>query len=296
MGRVSHMITQEQIVFLNKQYLPIGQANVSVLDRGFLFGDGIYEVIPVFGSKPLREDEHLSRLDNSLRRVGMDNPYQRSEWQQLFQVIIEKNPGEDRAIYLQITRGHYDVRDLSVPEKQELTVFVMVMHVNPVDISVIEKGLRAVTVDDFRWHACDIKSISLMANVMLKQKAIEAGVDDALLVRDGNATEGTASNLFIVKDRVLVTPPKSNLLLPGITRDLVVELAEKNNIRCEMRDIAKHELSLADEIWLTSSTREIAPIVELDGNPVGDGKAGDCWRSLMNYYQLYKKDLREGKV
>ena len=290
------MSTQEKIVFLNKQYLPVDQANVSVLDRGFLFGDGVYEVIPVFGSKPLREDEHLSRLGNSLQRVGMDNPYERSEWHQLFQVILEKNPGEDRAIYLQVTRGHYDIRDLSVPEKQELTVFVMVMHVKSVDISVIEKGITAVTVDDFRWHACDIKSISLMANVMLKQKAIEAGVDDAILVREGIATEGTASNLFIVKDHVLVTPPKSNLLLPGITRDLVVELAEKNNIRSEVRDIADHELSIADEIWLTSSTREIAPIVELDGKPVGDGKAGDCWRSLMNYYQLYKKDLREGKV
>ena len=153
-----------------------------------------------------------------------------------------------------------------------------------------------MTVDDFRWHACDIKSISLMANVMLKQKAIEAGVDDAILVRDGIATEGTASNLFIVKDNVLVTPPKSNLLLPGITRDLVVELAEKNNIQCEVRDVAEHELSVADEIWLTSSTREIAPIVELNGKPVGDGRAGDYWRSTMNYYQLYKKDLREGKV
>ena len=131
---------------------------------------------------------------------------------------------------------------------------------------------------------------------MLKQKAIEAGVDDAILVRENNAMEGTASNLFIVKNNVLITPPKSNLLLPGITRDLVVELAQKNNIQCEVRDITEDELSSADEIWLTSSTREVAPVITLNGNAVGDGVAGDCWKKMINYYQLYKQDLRNGKI
>ena len=290
------MEAQEKIVFLNKQYLPISQAKVSVLDRGFLFGDGVYEVIPVFGSRPLREEEHLQRLGNSLQRVCLDNPYTDSEWCQLFQVILEKNPGEDRAIYLQVTRGHHMIRDLSVTEKQAQTVFVMVMPVKAIDIAVIEEGLTAVTVDDFRWHACDIKSISLIANVMLRQKATEAKVDDAILIRDGIATEGTASNLFIVKNDVVITPPKSNLLLPGITRDLVVELAENNNIRCEVREVTEQELDSADEIWLTSSTREIAPVIELNGSPVGDGKAGACWRAMINHYQLFKQTLREGKV
>lgn len=287
------MATQEKIVFLNDQYLPIDQAKISVLDRGFLFGDGIYEVIPVFGSKPLREDEHLQRLANSMQRVGLDNPHSKTEWSRLFHEILEKNPGEDRAIYLQVTRGHYAIRDLSVSEKYAPTVFMMVMPVATIDIAVIEKGMEVVTVDDFRWHACDIKSTSLIANVMLRQEAAEAGVDDAILVRDGFATEGTASNLFIVKDNVIITPPKSNLLLPGITRDLVVELAEKNNIRCEVREISENELSSADEIWLTSSTKEIAPIIKLNGHPVGQGKAGDCWRMMINYYQQYKKELRQ---
>ena len=287
------MATQEKIVFLDNQFLPIDQAHVSVLDRGFLFGDGVYEVIPVFSSKPLRENEHLLRLENSLRSVGLDNPYSKSEWSQLFQEILDKNPGEDRAIYLQVTRGHYEIRDLTLTEKQRLTVFVMVMPVKTIDIAVIEKGLAAVTVDDFRWHACDIKSISLIANVMLRQKATEAGVEDAILIRDGFATEGTASNLFIVKDDVLITPPKSNLVLPGITRDLIVELAEKNNIRCEVRDISEQELGAADEVWLTSSTREIAPVIELNGSPVGDGKAGNYWRTMINHYQSFKQALRE---
>jgi len=290
------METQEKIVFLNKQYLPISQAKVSVLDRGFLFGDGVYEVIPVFGSRPLREEEHLQRLANSLQRVGLDNPYTDSEWRQLFQVVLEKNPGEDRAIYLQVTRGHHLIRDLRVTENQAQTVFVMVMPVKAIDIAVIEKGLTAVTVDDFRWHACDIKSISLIANVMLRQKATEAKVDDAIMIRDGIATEGTASNLFIVQNDVVITPPKSNLLLPGITRDLVIELAEKNNIRCEVREITEQELTSADEIWLTSSIREIAPVIEVNGSPVGDGKAGDCWRAMINHYQLFKQTLREDKV
>ena len=287
------MATQEKIVFLDNQFLPIDQAHVSVLDRGFLFGDGVYEVIPVFSSKPLRENEHLLRLENSLRSVGLDNPYSKSEWSQLFQEILDKNPGEDRAIYLQVTRGHYEIRDLTLTEKQRLTVFVMVMPVKTIDIAVIEKGLAAVTVDDFRWHACDIKSISLIANVMLRQKATEAGVEDAILIRDGFATEGTASNLFIVKEDVLITPPKSNLVLPGITRDLIVELAEKNNIRCEVRDISELELGTADEVWLTSSTREIAPVIELNGSPVGDGKAGNYWRTMINHYQSFKQALRE---
>ena len=290
------MSAQDKIVFLNKQYLPIDQAKISVLDRGFLYGDGVYEVIPVFGSKPLREDDHLLRLGNSLQRVCLDNPYSKSEWHQLFQVILEKNPGEDRAIYLQITRGQYDIRDLSVSEKQQLTVFVMVMPVTAIDIAVIEKGLSAVTTDDFRWHACDIKSISLIANVMLRQKATEAGVDDAILIRDGFATEGTASNLFIVKDDVLITPPKSNLLLPGITRNLVVELAENNNIRCEERNIAEDELVTADEVWLTSSTRELAPVITLNNSPVGNGKAGEYWRIMIDHYQSYKQELREGRA
>ncbi|MCK5002106.1 MAG: D-amino acid aminotransferase [Gammaproteobacteria bacterium] len=283
----------EKIVFLNGEYLPVEQATVSVLDRGFLFGDGIYEVIPVFGLKPLRVDEHLQRLQNSLSRISLDNPFDDESWKQIFDCLLEKNPGEDRAIYLQITRGAHPVRDLKIQAENRPTIFMMVLQVGVVDVTELEKGIKTVTIDDFRWHACDIKSISLVANVMLREQATQSGVVDAILVREGYVTEGTASNLFMVKNDVLITPPTSQHLLPGITRDLVLELAEENGIACEVRQIAEAELESADEIWLTSSTREIAPVVNLNGKDVADAKAGPMWKKMINIYQQYKQELRQ---
>ena len=283
----------ERIVFLNGEYLPVEQATVSVLDRGFLFGDGIYEVIPVFGVKPLRVDEHLQRLQNSLSRISLDNPFDDEAWKQIFDQLLEKNPGEDRAIYLQITRGAHPVRDLKIQSENRPTIFMMVLQVGAVDVAELEKGIETVTMDDFRWHACDIKSISLVANVMLREQATQSGVVDAILVREGYVTEGTASNFFMVKDGVLYTPPTSQHLLPGITRDLVLELAKENGISCEVRQIAESELESADEIWLTSSTREIAPVVNLNGKDVADAKAGPVWKKMINIYQQYKQVLRQ---
>ena len=283
----------EKIVFLNGEYLPVEQATVSVLDRGFLFGDGVYEVIPVFGLKPLRVDEHLQRLQNSLSRISMDNPYEAEAWKQFFDDLLVKNPGDDRAIYLQITRGVHSVRDLKIQSENRPTIFMMVLQVGAVNMIDLEKGIEAVTIDDFRWHACDIKSISLVANVMLREQAAQSGVVDAILVRDGYVTEGTASNLIMVKDGVLFTPPGSQHLLPGITRDLVLELAQENGINCEIRQIAEAELELADEIWLTSSTREIAPVIRLNGKDVANAKAGPIWKKMINIYQQYKELLRQ---
>ena len=283
----------EKIVFLNGEYLPVEQATVSVLDRGFLFGDGVYEVIPVFGLKPLRVDEHLQRLQNSLSRISMDNPYEAEEWKRIFDELLERNPGDDRAIYLQITRGAHTVRDLKIQSENQPTIFMMVLQVGAVNMSDLEKGIETVTIDDFRWHACDIKSISLVANVMLREQATQSGVVDAILIRDGYVTEGTASNLIMVKDGVLYTPPTSQHLLPGITRDLVLELAQENGVECEVRQIAEAELESADEIWLTSSTREIAPVIRLNGKDVADAKAGPVWKIMINIYQQYKQELRQ---
>ena len=283
----------EKIIFLNGEYMPVEQATVSVLDRGFLFGDGIYEVIPVFGLKPLRVDEHLQRLQNSLSRISLDNPYDNDAWKLIFDHLLEINPGDDRAIYMQITRGAHPVRDLKIQEEYKPTVFMMVLQVGAVDLAVLEKGIETVTIDDFRWHACDIKSISLVANVMLREQATQSGVVDAVLVRDGFVTEGTASNFFMVKNDVLITPPVSRHLLPGITRDLVLELAKENGIECEIRQIAESELDSADEIWLTSSTREIAPVIRLNGKDVADAKAGLMWKKVMAIYQQYKQVLRQ---
>ncbi len=283
----------DNIVYLNGEFKPIESACVSVMDRGFLFGDGVYEVIPVFGDKLLRVDEHLQRLQNSLRKVSMANPHSGDEWKQLFRRLLDKNPGDDRAVYLQVTRGAYPRRDLSIDKQYPPTVFLMVLHVDAVSAESLESGISAITVEDFRWRNCDIKSVSLIANVMLKQQATEANAVDAILVRDGKVTEGTASNVFIVTQGVIATPPKSECLLPGITRDLVIDIARDNKFAYEERDIEENELLRADEIWLTSSTREVAPVVRLNGRPVGDGKAGPMWYKVVEHYQQYKQALRD---
>lgn len=266
------------------------------MDRGFLFGDGIYEVIPVFGNRLLRLDAHLARLQNSLDRISLKNPHDDKAWLDIFSLLLEKNPGEDRAVYLQISRGHYVKRDLSSSNDMPPTIFAMILHVTPPDITAMAAGIAVITVDDFRWNACDIKSTSLVANVMLRQQASDAGVEDAILIRDGRVTEGTASNVFLVKDGVLVTPPTGRQLLPGITRDLIIEIARNNTIMVEEREIQETELYDADEIWMTSSTREIAPVISLNDKVVGAGKAGELWLRMMNLYQQYKQDLRDGTV
>lgn len=281
------------IVYLNGEYQPIETATVSVMDRGFLFGDGVYEVIPVFGGKMLRLQEHLNRLQNSLNRISLVNPNNTEGWFAIFSQLLQKNAGEDRAIYLQISRGAYTRRDLSIDANYPPTVFAMVLQVTPPAVDVASAGIAVITVDDFRWNACDIKSTSLVASVMLRQQATEADVQDAILIKDCTVTEGTASNVFIVKNNVLITPPTGTQLLPGITRDLVVEIAEKSNILVEERVVREAELYTADEIWMTSSTREIAPVIKLNGEAVGSGVAGSMWKRVMDLYQQYKQELRQ---
>ena len=282
----------DSTVYLNGEYLPREKACVSVLDRGFLFGDGVYEVIPVFGGKMLRVDEHLERLQRSLDRVSLHSPLTSEQLKVVFNELLDKNPGDDRSVYLQITRGVLPVRDLSLGVTPTPTIFAMVNDIKPVDPVKLEQGIDAITIADFRWKACDIKSISLIANVMLRLQANQENVTDAIMVRDGVVTEGTASNIFMVRDGVLVTPPKSDCLLPGITRDLVLELANKHGIEVQERDIKEDELMQADEVWLTSSTREIAPVVSVNKQPVGEGVAGPVWRKVLAIYKNYKQELR----
>lgn len=275
--------------------MPVEQASVSVMDRGFLFGDGVYEVVPVFGDKLLRVDEHLKRLQNSLDRISLSNPHSDDEWAEIFSGLLKKNTGGDRAIYLQISRGVYPKRDLAIKPGYPATVFAMVLQVTPPDIERVSAGITVITVDDFRWQACDIKSTSLVANVMLKQQAAAAEVDDAILIKNCMVSEGTASNVFIVKNNVLITPPTGHKLLPGITRELVIEIAKNNAILVEEREVKEAELYTADEIWMTSSTREIAPVVRLNGEAVGGGVAGEMWQRVTDLYQQYKQQLRSNK-
>lgn len=286
------------IVYLNGQYQAIENATISVMDRGFLFGDGVYEVIPVFGGNLLALDKHLRRLQNSLDRISLSNPCDRDEWSNIFSELLKQNVGEDRAIYLQVSRGAYAKRDLSIQTPDGVqyppTVFAMVLQVTPPDLELISAGISVITVDDFRWNACDIKSTSLVANVMLKQQAAAAEVEDAILIKNAMVSEGTASNVFIVKNDVLITPPTGHKLLPGITRDLVIEIAKNNTILVEEREVKEAELFTADEIWMTSSTREIAPVIRLNGEKVGSGTAGETWKRMIDLYQRYKQKLRQG--
>lgn len=284
------------LVYLNGEYLPIDQARVSVLDRGFLFGDGVYEVIPAYGGHLLRLDEHMQRLQNSLDGIRLENPLSREQWDRLLSRLLAENPAEDQSVYLQISRGVAPQRDHSFPRPTRATVFVMVNPLKPVDRAQLSIGVSAITLDDIRWQACNIKATALLANALLRQQANDLGAAEAILIRDGFATEGAASNLFIVHDDTLITPPTGPQLLPGITRDLVLELAENNGIACEQRPVGEAELRSADEIWLTSSTKEILPVVELDGEKLANGRSGPMWERMIDIYQAYKAQLRLGQV
>ncbi len=280
-----------KIVYLNGEFLPAEQATVSVLDRGFVFGDGIYEVIPAYGGHLFRLDEHLARLAESLQAVRIDNPLSLPQWRDVIAELVTKNGGGDLSVYLQVTRG-VAVRDHAFPVDVPVTLFLMTSPLKAVANEVYTDGVTAITAEDIRWKYCHIKSISLLGNVMLRQQALDEGAAEAILVRDGKVTEGAASNVFMVSDGMLVTPPKSDYLLPGITRDLILELAGRAGIAFREADFTPQELSGADEIWLTSSTREILPVAKLNGLPVGSGKPGALWLSMITLYQKYKQEIR----
>ena len=282
-------------VYLNGDFLPEEDACVSVLDRGFIFGDGVYEVIPAYGRRPFRLQGHMERLQNSLDGVRIGNPHTQDEWQYLIQKVIDANEGEDQSVYLQITRGAAK-RDHAFPSDVKPTVLIMSNPLSGANAQILKSGVAAITTEDIRWIYCHIKAICLLPNVLLRQKAIDAQSAEAILIRDGLATEGAASNLFVVHEGIIRTPPKGPLLLPGITRDLVIELAAENHIPYEEANILEADLTRADEIWLTSSTKEILAVTQLDGKPVGNGKPGAMWERMYGLYQQYKQRLREGAV
>ena len=274
--------------------MPIEEACIPVLDRGFIFGDGVYEVIPVYSRKPFRLDNHLQRLQHSLDGIRLKNPNSNEQWQHLLAQLIENNKGDDQSIYLHITRG-VAKRDHAFPENVEPTVFMMSNPLLAPPQTHYTSGNAAVTAVDNRWVRCDIKAISLLPNVLLRQQAIDAGALETILLRDGFLTEASASNIFVVKNNVLLAPPKNHLMLPGITYDVVLELAEKNSITYEIRDISEAELRDADEILLTSSTKEVMSITRLDNAQVGDGKPGAMFRKMHQLYQHCKATImRDG--
>lgn len=281
-------------VYLNGEFLPLDEASVSVTDRGFLFGDGVYEVIPVYGGHLFRLQHHLQRLHNSLQGIGMANPHTDSEWREILTRLTAQLGDSDQALYLQVTRGCTDVRDHAWPENIEPTIYARTKTLKTPTTDEKRLGIHAITLDDPRWQHCSIKAITLLANVLARHQAADAGAQEAILIRDGSATEGAASNLFIVKENLLITPPRSDSLLPGITREIVLELAKQHGIPYAEASISANDLRSADEIWMSSSTREILPVLQLDDEAVGNGVAGGVWEEMNALYETCKERLRRG--
>ncbi|ORU91897.1 MAG: D-amino acid aminotransferase [Cycloclasticus sp. symbiont of Bathymodiolus heckerae] len=279
-------------VFLNGDFLPLTEAKVSVLDRGFLFADGVYEVIPAYAGKLFRLQQHLDRLNSSLSAIRMPPVMSDQQWTDVLTELVEPHSQSDQSVYVQVTRGAGANRDHQLPSDYQATTFAMCQSIVTDSLSTIAKGISAITLDDIRWDWCHIKSVALLGNILLKQQASDQNCTEAILLRDGFATEGSASNLFIVKNKQLITPPKSHNLLPGITRDLVLELAIKEGIDCIEREISEQELFNADEIWLTSSTKEIMPVIELNRQAVGNGQPGSFWQRVSISYSQFKETLR----
>jgi D-alanine transaminase len=276
------------MIYLNGEFLPIEEARVPVLDRGFIFGDGVYEVIPVYSRHPFRLKEHLKRLQASLDGIRLKNPHTGAEWSKLIHRLIELNAPEDQSLYLHVTRG-VSKRDHAFPKDVPPTVFMMSTELPTPSVEQVNNGVCAITATDNRWLRCDIKSIALLPNVLLRQLAVDAGCVETVLLRDEFVTEGAASNIFVVRAGVLLAPPKNHLMLAGITYDVVLELAAASRIRCEVREISEYELRTAQEIWMTSSTKEILAITRLDNRPVGDGRPGPMFRQMYRHYQDYKE-------
>ena len=276
-------------VYLNGEFLEADQAKVSVFDRGFLLGDGVYEVLPVYAGQCFQLKGHLLRLQASLDGVRMQNPLSDSEWTLMIEQLIKLHGGGNQSLYLQVTRG-VAPRDHVFPEGVTSTAFAMSNPLHAVPKEYKTQGVAAITLPDIRWQNCNIKAITLLPNSLLKQQAHEAGALEALLIRDGYLTEGAASNAYAVIDGTIYTAPKDEKVLPGITREVVIDIAQANNIPLVEQAVTAQQLKEADEVWISSSTKEVVPITTLDGDAVGNGRPGSVWKKMDTLYQQYKKN------
>ena len=278
--------------YVDGAFLPLAEARVSPMDRGFLFGDGAYEVIPVYSRRAFRLDEHVARLANTLAAMRLANPHSADEWKAIILEIVARNPWDDQSVYLQVTRGADTKRNHAFPGPEvKPTVFLMSEPLITPSAEQLASGIAAVSAADIRWLRCDLKTVSMLANCLLRQHAIDHGCMETVLFRDSFLTEGAASSIFVCKDGVLLVPPKSHLMLPGITYDVVLELARSHGMKHEVREVLEAEVRSADELWMTSSTKEVLPITSLDGRAVGDGKPGPMGRQMYAWYQDFKNTV-----
>ncbi len=275
------------IVYLNGSFLPLPDAKVSVLDRGFIFGDGVYELVPVYAREPFRLPHHLARLQRSLDGIGLPNPHTNAQWEAIIRDLVARQPFADQGVYFQITRGAAK-RDHTFPQGVPPTVFMMSNPLATPTREQVDRGVAVVTAEDNRWHRCDLKTISLLGNVLMRQFAAEHGAVETVMFRDGYLTEASASNVLVVIGGTVVVPPKDNLILPGITYDAAVEFAGDVGVPVVTRPVPRAEALAADEMWLSSSTKEVLAVTTVDGKPFAGGAPGPVFRKIWDAFQKRK--------
>jgi D-alanine transaminase len=281
------MIDADRVVYLNGEFLPLGNAKISVLDRGFIYGDGVYEVVPVYARKPFRMPQHLARLAHSLEGIRLADPL-RDRWTPLIGDLIARQPFDDQAVYLQITRG-VAKRDHAFPQGVTPTVFMMS---NPLVVPTreqVEHGVGVITAEDNRWLRCDLKTTSLVGNVLMRQLAADSEAIETVMFRNGYLTEASASNVLIVRDGRIIAPPKDNLILPGITYDATLEIAKAIGVPLDVRAVTRAEALGADEMWLSSSSKEVLAITRVDGQAFAGGAPGPVFRRVWEAFQARKR-------
>jgi D-alanine transaminase len=279
------------ICYLNGAYLPLAEARVSPFDRAFLFGDAVYEVLPVYASRPFRLREHLDRLNRSLAGIRMPAPLSHGDWAQRCQELIARNAAREAYLYLQVTRGAEFGRNHLWPDDLQPTVFAYITPLEPMPASFLEQGVAAVTAADTRWARRDIKSTALLANILLKKLSADAGAFETIMLENGELTEGSSTSVHVVNNGVIRTPPNGHHILPGTTRDVVTELAARLNLRCETGRVTESQLRGADEIWLAFATRGVLPVTRLDAAPIGGGKPGPLFRRMSSAFTEYAQEL-----
>jgi D-alanine transaminase len=279
------------LCYLNGNYLPLAEARISPLDRGFLYADAVYELMPVYAGRPFRFAAHGERLTRSLAGISMEDPHTREEWRAILAGLIERNGGGDCYVYWQVTRGAQLGRSHAPLPHIPRTVFAFCAPLPLAAAEVLDKGVSCVTAADTRWARCDIKSVALLANVLLRQLSVEAAAAETILLRDGELTEASASAVHVVLAGEVLMPPNSRRILPGTTRGVVEEMAARAAIHCRVMPISEAQLRAADEVWISAATREVQPVTALDGHAVGTGKPGPLWRRVYAELQRYKQEL-----
>ncbi|HEY6483258.1 MAG TPA: aminotransferase class IV [Steroidobacteraceae bacterium] len=281
------------ISYLNGAFLPWEEARISPFDRGFLYSDGVYEVMPVYDGRPFRFEAHAQRLTRSLQQIRMQDPHTRAQWRELLSSLILRNGGANQYVYWQVTRGAERGRNHAPLPALPRTVFAFCAPLPVTPTSILANGVSCVSAQDTRWAQCDIKSVSLLANVLLRQLSIDAGAAETILLRDGDLMEASSSAVHVVVEAEVLSPPNSRQILPGTTRGVVEEMAARAGIAYRSARISEAQLRGASEVWISSATREVQPVTCLDERPIGNGKPGPLWRRVYEELQGYKRELAE---